>query len=110
MRSEWQNIRLNAGNAVWGGEAAADLLTNYLRPEKFIIYSNEDQADLIRNYGLQPKKEGELEVIEMFWNTGLNQKTAPPIIVYADLMIEGGKRNTETAEMIYNEQIEPNFI
>lgn len=109
MRKKWQEITLNEGMAVWGGEPAADLLTNYLRPEKFILYTNEDQANLIRNFNLQPKKDGDLEVIEMFWNKELNQKTAPPIIVYADLMIEGGKRNKETAEMIYNEQIQPNL-
>ncbi|MGJ3236596.1 type IV toxin-antitoxin system AbiEi family antitoxin [Marivirga sp.] len=109
MRKNWQEITLNDGIAVWGGEPAGDLLTNYLRPEKFILFTNEDQANLIRNYNLQPKKDGDLEVIEMFWNQDLNQKTAPPIIVYADLMMEGGKRNEETAEMIYNEQIQPNL-
>ncbi|WMN12692.1 type IV toxin-antitoxin system AbiEi family antitoxin [Marivirga salinae] len=109
MRKKWQEIALNDGIAAWGGESAADLLTNYLRPEKFILYTNEDQANLIRNYNFQPKKDGDLEVIEMFWNKDLNQRTAPPIIVYADLMMEGGKRNQETAEMIYNEQIQPNL-
>ena len=109
MRKKWQEITLNDGIAAWGGEPAADLLTNYLRPEKFILYTNEDQPNLIRNYNLQPKKGGDLEVIEMFWNENLNQQTAPPIIVYADLMMEGGKRNKETAEMIYNEHIQPNL-
>lgn len=109
MRVPWHEIELNDGIAAWGGEPAADLLTNYLRPEKFILYTNEDQATLIRNYKLQPKKDGDLEVNEMFWNKELNGNTAPPILVYADLMIEGGKRNKETAEMIYNEQIKPNL-
>ncbi|RUA28550.1 MAG: hypothetical protein DSY77_15915 [Bacteroidetes bacterium] len=109
MRKNWQEITLNDGIAVWGGEPAGDLLTNYIRPEKFILFTNEDQANLIRNYNLQPKKDGDLEVIEMYWNRDLNQKTAPPIIVYADLMMEGGKRNKETAEIIYNEQIQPNL-
>lgn len=107
MRKKWQEIKLNNGEAAWGGEVAADLLTHYLRPEKFILYTNEAQANLIQNYDIQPKKDGDLEVIEMFWNKDLNQKTAPAIVVYSDLMIEGGKRNKETAEMIYNEHIQP---
>jgi hypothetical protein len=109
MRIPWQNIELNEDIAIWGGEPAADLLTNHLRPEKFILYTNEDQVDLIRKYKLQPKKEGELEVIELFWNKEFNQKTAPPYLIYTELILEGGKRNKETAEMIYNEFIKPNL-
>ncbi|MDD4729925.1 MAG: type IV toxin-antitoxin system AbiEi family antitoxin [Dysgonamonadaceae bacterium] len=29
--------------------------------------------------------------------------------MYADLLLEGGKRNNETAEIIYNEYIQPNL-
>ncbi len=109
MGLNWKEIQLNEGIATWGGEPAADILTNYLRPEKYILYTNEGQATLIKNYKLQPKKEGDLEVIEMFWNKEINTKTAPPIIVYAELLIKGGKRNKETAEMIFNEYIQPNL-
>lgn len=110
MRVPWQEIQLNEGIAVWGGEAAADLLTNYLRPENFILYTNEVQANLIRNYKLQPKQDGHLEVVELFWNNEFNQGTAAPaIIIYAELLLEGGKRNNETAEMILNEYIQQNL-
>ncbi|NVJ63033.1 MAG: hypothetical protein HWD84_02275 [Flavobacteriaceae bacterium] len=103
----WQEIQLNEKIAVWGGEPGADLLTHYLRPEKYLLYTNEDQANLIRNYKLKPKTGGNVEVCEMFWNTVYNQATAPPLLIYADLMIEGGKRNIETAKKIYHEYIEP---
>ena len=43
----------------------------------------------------------------MFWNQNLNTQIAPSVIVYAELLIGGGKRNKETAEMIFNEQIKP---
>lgn len=109
IRIPWQNIELNEEMATWGGEPAADLLTNHLRPEKFILYTNENQDELIKKYKLQPKIDGELSVIELFWNKELNQKTAPPFLVYAELILEGGKRNKETAEMIYHEFIKPNL-
>ena len=105
----WQDIALNEKATVWGGEPAADILTHYLRPEKYILYTNEDQANLIRNYKLKPKKNGDIEVVKMFWNENYNETTAPPLLIYADLMIEGGKRNRETAKMIYNDHIEPNL-
>lgn len=106
-RLPWQEIQLNEKIAVWGGEPGADLLTHYLRPEKYLLYTNEDQANLIRNYQLKPKTGGNVEVREMFWNAAYNQTTAPPLLIYADLMIAGGKRNIETAQKVYHEYIEP---
>ena len=55
-----------------------------------------------------PDKNGEIEVLDLFWKQE-DGKTAPPLLVYVDLMLEGGKRNKETAEKIYNEYIKPNL-
>jgi len=108
-KTPWRQIHLNDKITVWGGEPAADLLTHYLRPEKLILYTNEDQAGLIRNYRLQPKKNGDLTVYEMFWNNKFNELTAPLLLVYTDLIHEGGKRNIETANKIYDEFISTNL-
>ncbi len=108
FKGQWQDIAFNNNRTLWGGEAAADILTNHLRPEKFLIYTCENRMDLIKNYQLMPDKNGEIEVLEIFWKQGEGQ-TAPPILVYADLMLEGGKRNKETAEKIYHEYIQPNL-
>ena len=108
LKSDWHILPLDGNHSVWGGEPAADILTNHLRPEKFILYTKENRTDLIKNYKLMPDKNGDTEVLEMFWKNK-NLKTAPPLLVYADLMIEGGKRNKETAEKIYDEYIGPNL-
>ena len=108
LQGQWQDITFDTNKTVWGGEPAADLLTNHLRPEKFLIYTRENRMDLIRNYRLMPDKNGEVEVLDMFWKPN-EEQTAPPILVYADLMLEGGKRNKETAEKIYHEYIQPNL-
>lgn len=108
LRQNWEHLQLNNHKTVWGGEPAADILTNHLRPEKFLIYTKENRMDLIKNYKLMPDKNGEIEVLEMFWNP-TEEKTAPPLLVYAELMMEGGKRNKETAEKIYDEYIRPNL-
>ncbi len=109
LRDNWQNINLNTEITLWGGEPAADMLTNYLRPEKLTLYTKENNVNLMKNYRLIPDKNGELEVLEMFWNNAELNKTAPPLLIYADLIIEGGKRNIETAQKIYNEFIQPNI-
>ncbi|WP_430817221.1 type IV toxin-antitoxin system AbiEi family antitoxin [Carboxylicivirga sp. RSCT41] len=103
----WENLAFNNELTVWGGEPAADILTNYLRPEKFIIYTKENRLSLMKNYRLLPKKDGEIEVLELFWQQNKNREIAPEILVYAELLLEGGKRNKETAERIFNEYIEP---
>lgn len=103
LKKDWQSLSLDKRHTVWGGEPAADLLTNYLRPEHFILYTDEKQSDLLKNYHCVPKNDGELEILEIFWKPQNN--TAPPILIYAELMLTGGKRNRETAEKIYNEFI-----
>ena len=109
MRNNEKQLGLNTEKTVWGGEPAADILTHHLRPEKFILYTRENQLNMMKNYRLMPDEAGELEVFEMFWKQNNNDNTAPPLLVYADLIIEGGKRNKETAEIIYNEYIRPNI-
>ncbi|MGB0976940.1 MAG: type IV toxin-antitoxin system AbiEi family antitoxin [Prolixibacteraceae bacterium] len=107
IKEDWKKIDLDTNITVWGGEPAAEILTNYLRPEKFLLHTKERNLDLIKKYKLIPKEKGELEVLDMFWDNTTNRKTAPPLIVYAELIITGGKRNTETALLIYNEYIKP---
>ncbi|MCX6294216.1 MAG: type IV toxin-antitoxin system AbiEi family antitoxin [Sphingobacteriales bacterium] len=108
FKGNWQDIALKNNITFWGGEPAADLLTNHLRPEKFLIYTRENRMELIKNYRLMPDKNGEIEVLDLFWKQK-DSKTVPPLLVYADLMLEGGKRNKETAEKIYDEYIKPNL-
>jgi len=108
LKGDWQELVFNHHTTVWGGEPAADLLINHLRPEKFILYTKENRTDLIKNYKLMPDKQGDIEVLEMFWEQK-DGKTAPPLLVYTELMLEGGKRNKETADKIYHEYIQPNL-
>jgi hypothetical protein len=107
FRGDWKEIPINPELSAWGGEPAADLLTRHLRPEKLVLYTLENRADLMKNYRLVPKPGGEIEVLVMFWNQEATEPTAPAILVYADLLLEGGKRNKETADMILNEHIQP---
>lgn len=108
LKGNWQNAQFDDTTTVWGGEPAADILTNHLRPEIFKVYTNESRIDLIRKYQLIPDIDGEIEVLEMFWKP-TEGRTAPPLLVYADLILEGSKRNTETAVKIFDEYIRPNL-
>lgn len=65
---EWQSLNPDPQITVWGGEPAADILTNHIMPEKYIMYTTESRAELMRKYSLISNQNGELEVLEMFWN------------------------------------------
>jgi len=106
LRKDWQELKLNQGETQWGGEPAGDILTGYLRPEEYIMYSNESPINLMKNYSLKPNSEGELLVYEKFWS-GDSGSTVPHLLVYTDLILKQDKRCRETAQKIFDEYIQP---
>ncbi|MCS6973975.1 MAG: type IV toxin-antitoxin system AbiEi family antitoxin [Cyclobacteriaceae bacterium] len=104
----WKKIQLNKESACWGGEPAADLLTNYLHPEKFILYTTETYEQLIKNYKLIPDEKGKVCAYQKFWNSGeVIPLAAPPLITYADLVHSENPRCIETAHKIYEQYLKP---
>jgi hypothetical protein len=96
------------GDTVWGGEAAAEIITDYLKAEKLTIYTNEAKAQLIRNWRLVPDENGPLAIYQKFWNDQ-NQQIAPPLLVYVDLLLTNDPRCIETAQQIYNQYLKDEF-
>ncbi len=104
----WSAIKWSTPKTVWGGEAAGDIVTNYLRPEKLSLYSNETLRELMTNYLLTPDKKGNIEVYNMFWDNNL-YNYAPLPLIYTDLMNTTDKRCIKTAKIILNEHLLPNL-
>lgn len=107
FEDNWKDIPLNRKKAVWGSEPAADLLTNYLQPGELTLYTEEEKKELIQHYGLIPDKEGNVHVYEKFWADTKELETAPPILVYADLINTNDNRCLETANILFDEYIKP---
>ena len=106
----WKKIALKNGKTCWGGEPAGDLLTNYLRPEVLTLYTTETRSDLILNYRLVPDINGKIKVFKKFWtHEEVNHTVVPPILAYADLINEGDRRCTETAQKIYDDYLQDQF-
>ncbi len=100
----WKKTDLQAGKTLWGGEPAGDLLTNYLHPEELTLYTNEGRNELVKNYRLIPDENGNVKVYQKFWRLDDGDtKTAPPLLVYADLINTNDRRCRETAQKIYDE-------
>jgi hypothetical protein len=99
----WQNIKLT-NTTQWGGEPAAYLLTKYLNPEIFTLYTAEKTMELIKTYRLVPDEEGNIEIYQKFWqNNKGNDQIVPAELVYADLINTGDPRNLEAAKLVYDE-------
>ncbi|UUZ51570.1 hypothetical protein LP420_20905 [Massilia sp. B-10] len=115
-RDWWKKIDIEHFDAAWGGEVAADKMTNYLKPEKITIYMNaatmrHKLGKLVIQNKLRADPHGEIEILEKFWDLSLDhehQACVPPLLVYADLMASMEPRNLDTAAKIYRQLIHAN--
>ena len=105
----WRDWLLDPKEVLWGGEPAAALLTDYLRPGVLTLYTERLPPRLIIEQRL--KKEDHVgaqryvEERRPFWgNLNLEQARAdvvPLVLVYADLLATGDGRCLETAQLLY---------
>jgi hypothetical protein len=104
--NNWKEIDLNQpdGVAFWGGEPKASLLTNYLHPGIFTIYTYRNWQSF-KDIGLVPDETGNVEVLAIFWGPQTCMGI-PPVLIYADLMSSGSDRNIETANMILKNELQ----
>jgi hypothetical protein len=108
----WQKTRLPEG-AFWGGEVAATKLTEYLNPAAYTVYIDparrrEGVGQLVRRHQLRADPEGQLEILDTFWNFpgAENQPDlVPPLLVYADLLGTLDPRNLEIAKRVREEHL-----
>jgi hypothetical protein len=107
-----QQADLMKQNAYWGGEAAAEKLTRYLKPVQFTIYAREPIAPLIAAGRMRADPTGNVEILDAFWNFDPNKDfpdVVPPLLAYADLLATHDGRDAEAARMIYEQRIAPAF-
>jgi len=116
----WKNADLTGQETYWGGEAAAQRLTNYLKPATYTLYIKPQQnqvapnalAKLIVANRLHADPKGDIEILDAFWEfpTDANQpEVVPPILAYADLIATLDPRNHEVAKLIRDKYINDAF-
>ena len=106
---KWKDFNLKEfkGDILWGGEPAGAILTDYLRPEKFTIFSNYDLPTIARLLNLVPDPNGNVELMQKFWKSEeTNTEVAPALLVYTDLINSGFSRNIETAKLILEHELQ----
>ena len=115
----WRNADVKKYHAMWGGEVAAAIITNYLKPYTATIYTPENPALMLLENQLRKDPDGNVEVLKMFWkpNGGIERQNdkkqhgdcAPYFLVYAELIATADQRNIETAKIIYDEYLHRYF-
>jgi hypothetical protein len=116
----WENWQFDPAQVLWGGESAARLLVQHLRPGVLTLYAEKMPARLMVEQRMTPvsatltqQRLTEQRVIELrrpFWGTlpavepfaAELPGSVPPALVYADLLATGDSRCLETAELIYD--------
>lgn len=98
-RREWEKIALPDG-ACWGGEGGAYIIDHYLMAEQFDIYTEVPSIKLMMTKKMRFEENGCIRVYQKFWKGGENDKVAPKILIYADLMGSGNSRCIEAAQRL----------
>ncbi len=101
MLNNWQKLTMPQ-NTWWGGENAGAIITNYLKPKQFSIYTR-NMKQLVIDWKLVPDENGNIELYEPFWpaaTDNLNQNEVNPVIAWAELNFELDQRLRETADRI----------
>ncbi len=106
----WQQWTIEAPAALWGGEPAAQLLVEYLRPGVLTLYAEKIPPRLLvaqRMITVSQPVEGQrvLEWRKPFWGqlpAAPRPDTVHPVLVYADLLATGDARCIETAQIVYD--------
>lgn len=109
----WKTWPLDLRQALWGGEAAANLLVNYLTPGVLTIYADKIPPQLLIEKRMTPARGADASgrVIEWrkpFWGNvpaKARPDTVNPVLVYADLLATGDARCIETAQLVYDEYL-----
>ena len=110
---EWKSVLKisHEGNFLWSGEPAGAILTKYLKPAAFTLYTDKNWQECAKLFNMIPDENGDIEIMTIFWaveNYKNDKQTVPPIIAYTDLINTGLDRNIETANLILQNEL-PNI-
>lgn len=100
----WRQVVPARHMVVLGGEPAAAELTGYLTPGEITLYAKTHPALLIADHKLERDPGAGIVIRKKFWHFQVpdwnNERFAPPVLIYADLLGTGDARCIEAAAKI----------
>jgi hypothetical protein len=106
----WAHALPHSTKWQFGGEVAAALMTDYLKPATVTVYCMDGiPKDMLRSARLRPDPGGNVEFLRApVALRPLNERlphVVDPLLVYADLLASNDSRNVETARMLREKYI-----
>jgi hypothetical protein len=100
---DWAEIWPGNQQLQWGGEPAGALLTGYLQPGAYTLYSRLTTAEVLITLRAIPDPEGPFEVFKTFWPEALDESKnrVHPFLAYADLVDTQDTRKLKIATIIH---------
>ena len=108
--ANWQELKFDINETKWGGEPAAEILTNHLSATNLTLYTKQKNS-LLKSLTLIPYEKGGVHLYEKFWNDEVQSENqcVPPLLIYADLMFTNDPRCQETAAIIFKKYLKNDF-
>lgn len=107
----WRASSAQLGDALWGGDVAAALLTRNLVPETYSLYAEKLPSKLLTSTRARKDDAGDLLVYRRFWHFAHplqeSRRVVPPLLLYAELLANGDARSAGAARSIYEEHVRP---
>jgi len=99
------------------GGFAADALTGHFRGERLGIFAKDEVIDdLTKQLQWLPSREGDITLFRLFSpaailarRPGAKMPIAHPLLVYAELVFQGGERELETARILDQQELKEIF-
>lgn len=105
--TDWQAALLESPRTQWGGEPAADGLTDFLQPAEWVLYTRQPAREVMKQLRLLPDSDnGPVRLYNKFWPHDEPGNAVSPLLVYADLLISGDPRNAEVAQKILDTHVQ----
>jgi hypothetical protein len=104
----WEKVAIHQFEAYWGGEVAAAKLTKYLKPQVITVYTGQPLGTLLLKNKIKKDPNGDIEILKTFWgfkHDWQHPDLVHPLLIYADLLATGDRRNFETAKIIYDKEL-----
>jgi hypothetical protein len=107
FNGNWQDLPIQEGDDYWGGEAAAESLTQYLHPEDLQLFTCLPLQKKLAQLNCRPHPEGHLWLVPAFWGIKLEWTVkSQALLAVAELEASKDSRNIEVARMLYEKHLQ----
>ncbi len=105
LEGEWKDVPMEE-NDFWGGEVAAEQLTQYLHSQELQLFTRQPLQKKLAQLKCRPNPEGNLWLVPAFWGDKLAwSETSQALLAVAELAASKDSRNIEVARMIHEQYL-----